>query len=199
MRTLIAAAFVFLFAGGVPGGAVAEEVAAENSLEVLPPATQADKRDIFRAYESALLRPAERCWEWELTDPRVRRVVSDAAEHFGAMAKMTSCYRSPIYNKRLYTTKVKVKKRGKVRLVTRVRRLAYTSLHMKRMAIDFTVEGVARDVLAAFVRAHPLMQAQGGVGRYANSDIIHVDSGPRRDWVRGRGPRSGTPRTASLR
>ena len=85
MRTLIAAAFVFLFAGGVSRGAVAEEVAAEKSSEVLPPVPQADKRDIFRAYESALLRPAERCWEWELTDPSVRRVVSDAAEHFGSM------------------------------------------------------------------------------------------------------------------
>jgi hypothetical protein len=65
MRTLIAAAFVFLFAGGVPEGAVAEEVAAEEPSQVLPPVTQADKRDIFRAYESALLRPAERCWEWD--------------------------------------------------------------------------------------------------------------------------------------
>jgi uncharacterized protein YcbK (DUF882 family) len=83
-------------------------------------------------------------------------------------------------------------------MVTRVRRLAYTSLHMKRMAIDFTVEGVARDVLASFVRAHPLMQTQGGVGRYANSDIIHVDSGPRRDWLRVRWQRPSTPRTASL-
>jgi hypothetical protein len=203
MRTFIAAAFVFLFAGGVPGGAVAEEVAAEvessdvlppvahadvaaeeDSSEVLPPAAQADKRDIFRAYESALLRPAERCWEWELTDARVRRVVSDAAEHFGSIAKMISCYRSPDYNKRLYTTKVKVKKRGKVRVVSRVLRLAYTSFHVKRMAIDFTVEGVARDILASFVRAHPLMQERGGVGRYANSDIIHIDSGPRRDWLK---------------
>jgi hypothetical protein len=193
MRTLIAAAFVFLFAGGVPGGAAAEEVAAEKSSQVLPPIIQADKRDIFRAYESALLRPAERCWEWELTDPRVRRVVSDAAEHFGAIAKMTSCYRSPAYNKRLYTEKMKVKKRGKVRVVTRVRRLAYTSLHMKRMAIDFTVEGIARDILASFVRAHPLMQTRGGVGRYANSDIIHIDSGPRRDWLRVRWQLSWTP------
>ena len=162
---------------------MAEEAAAEESSEVLPPVTQADKRDIFRAYESALLRPAERCWEWELTDPIVRRVVSDAAEHFGAIARMTSCYRSPTYNKRLYTKKVKVKKRGKVRVVTRVRKLAYTSLHMKRMAIDFTVEGVAGDILASFVRAHPLMQTQGGVGRYAKSDIIHIDSGPRRSWT----------------
>ena len=177
---------------------MAEEVAAEESSQVLPPVTQADKQDIFRAYESALLRPSERCWEWELTDPRVRRVVSDAAEHFGAIAKMTSCYRSPTYNKRLYTRKVKVNKRGEVRMVTRVRRLAYTSLHMKRMAIDFTVEGVARDVLASFVRAHPLMQTQGGVGRYANSDIIHVDSGPRRDWLRVRWQLPSTPRTASL-
>ncbi len=149
--------------------------AAEGDLfEVPPPVAQADKRDIFRAYESALLRPAERCWEWELTDPRVRRVVSDAAEHFGSIAKMISCYRSPDYNKRLYTTKVKVKKRGKVRVVSRVLRLAYTSFHVKRMAIDFTVDGVARDLLAAFVRAHPLMQERGGVGRYANSDIIHI-------------------------
>jgi uncharacterized protein DUF882 len=189
MRTLIAAAFVFLFAGGVPGRAVAEEVAAEKLSEVLPPVIQADKRDIFRAYESALLRPAERCWEWELTDPRVRRVVSDAAEHFGAIAKMTSCYRSPAYNKRLYTKKMKVKERA----VTRVLRLAYTSLHMKRMAIDFTVEGIARDILAAFVRAHPLMQTRGGVGRYANSDIIHIDSGPRRDWLPVRWQLSRTP------
>jgi uncharacterized protein YcbK (DUF882 family) len=203
MRTLIAAAFVFLFAGGIPAGAAAEEVAAEvkssdvlppvahadvaaeeGSFAVLPAPAQADKRDIFRAYESALLRPAERCREWELTDPRVRRVVSDAAEHFGSIAKMISCYRSPDYNKRLYTTKVKVKKRGKVRVVSRVLRPAYTSFHVKRMAIDFTVEGVARDILAAFVRAHPLMQERGGIGRYTNSDIIHIDSGPRRDWLK---------------
>jgi uncharacterized protein DUF882 len=186
MRTLIAAAFVFLFAGGVPAAAVAEEASAENSSEVLPLITQADRSDIFRAYESALLRPAERCWEWELTDPRVRRVVSDAAEHFGAIAKMTSCYRSPAYNKALYTKRVKITRDGKMRVVTLVRKLAYTSLHMKRMAIDFTVEGIARDILASFVRAHPLMQSRGGVGRYANSDIIHIDSGPRRDWLRVR-------------
>jgi uncharacterized protein YcbK (DUF882 family) len=102
------------------------------------------------------------------------------------MSTRPSCYRSPAYNKRLYTDKMTVKKRGKERVVTRVRRLAYTSLHMKHMAIDFTVEGIARDILAAFVRAHPLMQTRGGVGRYANSDIIHVDSGPRRDWLRVR-------------
>ena len=109
---------------------------------MLPPVTQADKRDIFRAYESALLRPAERCWDWELTDPLVRRVVSDAAEHLGAIARMTDCYRSPAYNKGLYTKKREGKEaRQGARVVTRVRKLAYTSLLMKRMAIDFTVEG----------------------------------------------------------
>jgi uncharacterized protein (DUF1330 family) len=179
VQWLAIAAFAFVFAGGV-GGLAAQEAAPE-------PITQADAKNIFQRYQVSLLQPASRCWGLETIDERLREVVADAAKHFGSVAKATSCYRSPAYNKAIYTRKVRVKRR----VVTRVLRLAFTSLHIQRRAIDFSIEGVAREVLAAFVRSHPLMKDRGGVGRYRGTDIVHIDSGKLRSWCWGCGKNGG--------
>jgi Bacterial protein of unknown function (DUF882) len=68
-----------------------------------------------------------------------------------------------------------------------VLRLAFTSLHIQRRAVDFFIEGVARDALAAFARSHPLMKDRGGIGRYRGTDIVHIDSGKLRSWCWGCG------------
>jgi Bacterial protein of unknown function (DUF882) len=170
MRWLAVAAFALMCAGSV-GGVAAQEAEPESIAE-------ADANNIFRRYQVSLLQPAPRCWELETIDESVRQVVEDAAKHFGSVAKVTSCYRSPAYNKALYTKKVKVKRR----VVTRVLRLAFTSLHIQRRAVDFFIEGVARDALAGFARSHPLMKDRGGVGRYRGTDIVHIDSGRLRNW-----------------
>jgi uncharacterized protein YcbK (DUF882 family) len=56
--------------------------------------------------------------------------------------------------------------------------VAKKSLHMRGMAVDIRLPGVALDDL----RARALEMQRGGVGYYARSDFLHVDTGRVRFW-----------------
>lgn len=91
--------------------------------------------------------------------PRLVSMLKTIEGHFRRPVMITSGYRSPSYN----------------RLVRGARR----SLHMLCEAADIQVEGVSKWQIANFVRALP---GRGGVGTYCNTDSVHVDIGPERDW-----------------
>jgi uncharacterized protein YcbK (DUF882 family) len=77
-----------------------------------------------------------------------------------------SGYRSPKFNAHL-------RKKG--------HQVAESSYHMTGSALDFRIPGVPTPGMTTELeRTH-----DGGVGRYAHSNFVHVDSGPRRRW-RGR-------------
>lgn len=159
--------------GHEPAAEVADAPAATVAATVASPRPApidaAERANIFRAFEQGLLRPAARCFEYESLDRRVKRLVSDAARHFGGVAYMTSCYRSAAYNRVVYA---------------RMGRRPTKSLHIQRKAIDFRIAGVSRDRLAAWLWRQ---NGVGGIGRYRGSEIVHVDVGRRREWCWGCG------------
>lgn len=91
--------------------------------------------------------------------PSLVRVLKTIEQHYGRPIVVTSGYRSPSHNRRA---------RG-----------AKNSLHMFCAAADIQVAGVAKWDLANYARS---MQGRGGVGTYCNTDSVHVDVGPERDW-----------------
>lgn len=91
--------------------------------------------------------------------PSLVRVLKTIEKHYGRPIVVTSGYRSPSHNRRA---------RG-----------AKNSLHMFCAAADIQVEGVAKWDLANYARSMP---GRGGVGTYCNTDSVHVDVGPERDW-----------------
>jgi hypothetical protein len=129
--------------------------------------------NIVQLYVASLLKPAPRCWEWQKVDPRVRTVAADAGRHFGGTVLMTSCYRSAAYNRQVYA---------------RMGRQPTKSQHIRHKALDIKIAGVSGARLAGYVRHHPLMRRIGGVGRY-RGDMVHIDSGPKRNWCWGCGER----------
>lgn len=79
---------------------------------------------------------------------------------------VVSGYRSPKFNAQL-------RKKG--------REVAESSYHMHGNALDFRIPGVpTRQLTTHLEETH-----EGGVGRYTESNFVHVDDGPRRRW-RGR-------------
>jgi uncharacterized protein YcbK (DUF882 family) len=80
-----------------------------------------------------------------------------------AVFHVISGYRSPATNASLHTASAGV---------------AANSLHMRGMAIDVRVPGVALDDL----RNAALVIGRGGVGYYPSSDFVHVDIGRPRSW-----------------
>lgn len=64
------------------------------------------------------------------------------------------------------------------RLAAAGRGVATRSLHMQGKAIDVRLHGVP----CAALRDLALIAAQGGVGYYARSDFVHLDSGRVRAW-----------------
>ncbi len=56
--------------------------------------------------------------------------------------------------------------------------VASQSLHMQGMAVDIRMPGVRTSAL----RDAALSLQQGGVGYYPDSDFVHVDVGPVRNW-----------------
>lgn len=85
-------------------------------------------------------------------------------DSFGAKeVQVVSGYRSPEYNENLRRTNMRV---------------AHDSLHLRGLAMDIKIPDVGKEKLGKFTRA----LKSGGVGVYASSDFVHVDSGPVRDW-----------------
>ena len=56
--------------------------------------------------------------------------------------------------------------------------VAEHSLHMEGQAVDIRVSGVSTKML----RDHALAMSRGGVGYYASSDFLHIDTGRVRYW-----------------
>jgi len=108
-----------------------------------------------------------RCQGLEEIDWRVRRVVDDAARHFGRPAQAISCYRPLAYNRAIYGN----------RKLRNGRYRGDGSQHIRKRAIDFRIPGVAKHALAKYLRRHPLMRSTGGIGLYCG-DFVHVDSRP---------------------
>ena len=77
--------------------------------------------------------------------------------------EVISGYRSPATNTKLQKAS---------------RRVAKNSLHMKGMAIDIRLSDVPTNKL----RATACEMQEGGVGYYAKSDFIHLDTGRFRTW-----------------
>jgi uncharacterized protein YcbK (DUF882 family) len=91
--------------------------------------------------------------------PALVRVLKIVESHYGRKIMVTSGYRSPEHN--------------------RAARGAKNSLHMYCAAADVQVPGISKWELASFVRNMP---GRGGVGTYCNTDSVHIDVGPERDW-----------------
>lgn len=98
-------------------------------------------------------------------DPRLFDILHDLQQLTAASGtfQIISGYRSPVTNAQLHS------KSGGV---------ARNSLHTRAQAIDIRLPGVAlRDLHRA-----ALSLRAGGVGYYANSDFIHIDTGRVRAW-----------------
>ncbi len=91
--------------------------------------------------------------------PELVRILKTVERHFGRKIVVTSGYRSPSYNRKV---------RG-----------AKKSQHMYCAAADVQLAGVSKWELAKYVRTMP---GRGGVGTYCNTESVHIDVGPERDW-----------------
>lgn len=141
-----------------PSGEVVKPI---GEIIKLAPITPADSENIFHRYMRDLIKPVGNCQAFETIDQRIRKIVSDAAAHFGGTARALSCYRSARYNKSVGG--------------------ASRSQHMFKKALDFSISGIQKFVLAKWVRNHPMMRKIGGVGLYCG-EFIHADVGPKRNW-----------------
>jgi uncharacterized protein YcbK (DUF882 family) len=92
--------------------------------------------------------------------PQLRYAIWSFESHFGRKIVMTSGYRDPWHNARVG---------GKD-----------ASYHMKCMAADFFIPGVAKSKLVAFAYRNGLV---GGLGCYPGRNFIHIDVRSRpRGW-----------------
>ncbi|KJF88697.1 DUF882 domain-containing protein [Photobacterium phosphoreum] len=98
-------------------------------------------------------------------DRRLYDAIAQIQSYLGheGYAQLFSGYRSSKTNKML------AKRSGGV---------AKKSYHMKAQAIDFNLEGVP----LAKIRKAALDLKIGGVGYYPNSQFVHIDTGPVRNW-----------------
>ena len=80
-----------------------------------------------------------------------------------AEVQIISGYRSPATNEALRSKSSGVAKK---------------SYHMLGKAIDFRLDGVK----LSHVREAAISLKAGGVGYYAKSDFVHIDTGPARQW-----------------
>lgn len=97
----------------------------------------------------------------------LRLVLARMGEHFGGAVIVTSGHRSQGENRRAGGA------RG--------------SLHVRCLAADVQIAGVAPSAVARFARAQPEV---GGVGTYRHTRSVHVDVGARKFAWHGRGGRS---------
>jgi uncharacterized protein YcbK (DUF882 family) len=97
-------------------------------------------------------------------DPRLLAALVAAARHFGVRSvNIVSGFRAPKYN-------LMLRKKG--------REVARDSQHTLGSAVDFRLPGVPVDKLHAWAR----QQRLGGVGFYAGSQFVHMDTGRIRYW-----------------
>lgn len=97
-------------------------------------------------------------------DPRPFRWVVAGAFQLGAQeVQVISGYRHPKFNRVLW-------KKG--------RQVARWSKHRLGLALDFRLVGVPLDQAYAYFRKRRL----GGLGRYPQSQFLHLDTGPARFW-----------------
>ncbi|MFW2366379.1 MAG: YcbK family protein [Desulforhopalus sp.] len=98
-------------------------------------------------------------------DPRLLDILYQLQKGTNSSAtfEVISGYRSPATNTRLHDASNRVAKK---------------SLHMKGMAIDVRLSGVSTKTLRTIACARQV----GGVGYYAKSDFIHLDTGRVRTW-----------------
>lgn len=96
-------------------------------------------------------------------DIKVIDLLCDIKDICGLNKEITiiSGYRSPIYNRYL-------RRHG--------RNVSKNSLHLKGIAIDFTIEGVENRKLACLAKSFKA----GGVGEYP--EFVHIDTGRVRYW-----------------
>ena len=106
-----------------------------------------------------------RSGEAHAMDPSLLDHLSDLKTHLGASGpyRVISGYRSPASNAALHANSSGVAPR---------------SLHMEGRAIDIRLDGV--DLVR--LRDAAIELGRGGVGFYASSDFVHIDTGRVRHW-----------------
>lgn len=127
-------------------------------------------RDADGEYDYAVLQELNRLlrchWDGETTliDLELVELLDDIQDHFGvARLDVVSGYRSPAYNEYLASLGRKVAKK---------------SYHMKGLATDIQLPGVAVAKVSKYARKLRI----GGVGYYPGDQFVHVDVGPVRSW-----------------
>ncbi len=97
-------------------------------------------------------------------DPRLIELLDTIQDHFGSNeVRLISTYRSPLRNAIMHR---------------RSRGVAKESLHMRGMAADIELPGVAKTAVRDFAYA----MHGGGVGFYRRNGFVHVDCGFMRAW-----------------
>lgn len=96
-------------------------------------------------------------------EPLIARVIDTASTFSARQIHIISGYRHPKHN---------------LSLVKKGREAARDSQHTRSQAIDFGLPGVP----IAKIYKHLRKQHDGGVGYYAVSEFVHVDTGKRRTW-----------------
>jgi hypothetical protein len=100
-------------------------------------------------------------------DPALPKIVLAAAEKLkGTVIEVISGFRSEKFNEQL-------RKKG--------HEVASESYHRRGMALDWRIQGVPQPRLIAYLRR----TNRGGLGTYRQSNFVHTDTGPKREW-RGR-------------
>jgi uncharacterized protein YcbK (DUF882 family) len=100
-------------------------------------------------------------------DPRLPKMMLAAAEKLkGSVIDVLSGYRSEKFNEQL-------RKKG--------HEVASESFHRRGLAVDWRIRGVPLQRLFAWLKR----KHRGGLGIYRQSNFVHTDMGPKRDW-RGR-------------
>lgn len=100
-----------------------------------------------------------------LPDKKLVKMIYDVSEHFGRDHEILiiSGHRSAEYNR------VRTKQS---------RQVAKKSKHIEGKALDFRIDGITITALHRFLKK----KSWGGLGFYADSQFVHLDSGPVRFW-----------------
>jgi uncharacterized protein YcbK (DUF882 family) len=138
---------------------------AENHDDSSPAVQTASLSGLARLAPSGLLLQTETV-ETGCFKPQLLNILKSVERHFGKKVLVTSGRRSVAHN-------IKVGGRP-------------LSRHLTCEAADIQVAGVSKWDVAGFLRQ---AEGRGGVGTYCNTQSVHIDIGPRRDWNWQCGPR----------